>query len=558
MEKSISLILLLVCCMQAKSQLQVTTKTFDLETAKLEKSVNVIDAGVDKTKQKIFVKFATPVCDASKSSTATTVTTTFYGLDWTINKLVFDNEFNYQNTEEKKYSSTKEAIISNEKVFGKKFMPISGDGLGAALGGIAAPNSPIDYNYMFTKIVAGFGGIGGFKIGTSFIGLSVNGNVSKTKGSSCSELPTIFKRDNISAKEEKGQRWIPMFNHPIPNGGHILFNTSGVNPENKQHFVFRKYDENATVVKDKAFTFDYQCIPFAAFIDKGDGKFDYVLVTIPINYKKSDLKVNPANQYEYLRIDGTSFEVKEQLTITAPLGKWKINHALEKNGAVYLIGDAGKVADDHQDFSIPKPSDYPNFQIAKIVDGKLSYVNAFKEEDFKAANIRVNGEKFKGEYSAKAGDVQIEVVNDKLIYSGYQLDNNQRGDILLTAVFSASGQLEAFVTKNEEYANANLTFSEDGKRVYWLIQDYTEYNKNDKKINFLYPKDAKKILTALSVVTYNIDTKNATYQSLKNEEWGIENTNNIVFDNENEVVLLGSRLSKKAKESEIVFVKIKK
>jgi hypothetical protein len=558
--------LLLAATSFTQAQLQVSTKIFDLETAKLEKSVNIIDAGVDKASQKIFVKFATPVCDASKKSsvsfspgTITTTTTTYFkGLDWTINTLNFDKDFTFQNTEEKKYTSTKEAILNNEKVFGKKFMPISGDGLGTMLGGIAAPTAPVDYSYMFTKIVSGIAGIGGFKIGASFIGLSVNGNVSKTRGTSCNELPTIYKYDNIPAKEEKGQRWIPMFNQPIPNGGHILFNTSGVNKENKQHFVFRKYDEFAQVVKDKAFTFDYQCIPYMGSIDLGQGKFDYVLVTLPIDYKKSDLKVNPANQYEYFRIDGTTFEVKEQFSITAPLSQWKINQVVEKNGVIYLIGDAGKAADVHQDFSIPKPSDFPNFQVAKIVNGKLAHISAYKADDFKAALVTTQGEKFKGEFNCKAGDVQIEVVNHKLVYSGYQTDNGQRGDAMITAVFGNDGKLEAFVSKNEEYAKANMVFSNDGKKMYWLIQDYTEYNKTDKKINYIYPKEAKKVLTALSVVTYNIDAKTATYQTFKNEEWGIENSNNILYDNEQEVLLLGSRLTKKAKESELVFISIKK
>ena len=550
----------------AMAQLQVSTKAFDLETAKLEKSVNIIDAGVDRATQKIFVKFATPVCDAEKTKsvsfspgvTTTTTTTYFKGLDWTVNKLSFDKDFNYLTTEEKKYNSTKEAILNNEKVFGKKFMPISGDGLVAMLGGIAAPTAPVDYSYMFTKIVSGFAGIGGFKIGSSFIGLSVNGNVSKTRGASCNELPTIYKYDNISAKEEKGQRWIPMFNHPIPNGGHILFNTAGVNPEPKQHFVFRKYDENATVVKDRAFTFDYQCIPFAGFIDKGEGKFDYVIVTIPINYKKSDLKVNPANQYEYFRIDGTTFEVKHQTTITAPKSKWAIKHVYEKNNEVYLVGWAGKSSDEHQELSVPKESDFPNFQVAKIVNGKLAYVQAYSETDIKSAMVTVNGEKAKAENHLKAIDVNMDVANGKFIYSGQQAENGARADYMINAIFATDGKLETVITKEAEFYMSDLVFTKDGKTMYWMLKDVLEHNKWDKTSGVITPKDAKVVLTDLSVITYNLDNKNVQYQSFKNDEWAVNYKNHILYNTDNEVVLVGGKITKKAKESELVFITMKK
>lgn len=559
MKKTIVLGLFTILLMQANAQVEVTTKSLDLESVNKHKNWKIIDAGVDVSSKKVYVKFASASCDVDKSTIGSTTTTTFRGLAWKIDKLLFDNTFNYLSTEAKTYSNTFDAIANNEYVYGKKFNTIMAAGLGTSLGGVAMPSGPIDNSYIGTKIVSGIAGIGGFKIGNSQIGIKVGGESGKWGPDNCFENAAVFKIDNKPAKEEKGQRWIPQFNHAIPNGGHILFLTSGVNPDaTKQHLIFRKYDGDANVVNDKAFTFDYQCIMFAKEIEMAPGKFDYVFVTLPINYKKSTIKTNPANQYEYIRIDGTTFETKHQVTITAPHSQWKINQVFEKDGAVYLFGDAGKTSDEYQDFSVPKSSDYPNFQIAKITNGKLDYVNVIKEENIKAAMQNVNGEKVKSDMTLKLVDLQIDVVNGKLVYSGQQFEDSKRGDAIVCAVFNERGELETYLLKEAEFSKGNLVFSADGKTMHWLIQDVTEYNKWDKKTGTITAKDAKQLLNALYVVSYSFDSKTTKYKSLKNEEWGIQYNNTILYNTNNEVVLLGGKITKKAKESEVVFITIKK
>lgn len=558
MKKIIVLGLFTTLLMQAKAQLEVTTKSLDLESVNKHKNWKIIDAGVDISTKNVYVKFASASCDLDKSTIGSTTTTTFRGLAWKIDKLLFDNTFNYLSTEAKTYSNTFDAIANNEYVYGKKFSAIL-PSLGAAFAAVAMPSGQIDNSFMGTKIVSGVASIGGFKIGNSQIGIKVGGESGKWGPDNCFENAAVFKIDNKPAKEEKGQRWIPMFNHAIPNGGHILFNTSGVNPDlTKQHYIFRKYDGDANVVNDKALTFDYQCLMYAKEIETAPGKFDYVFVTLPINYKKSTIKTNPANQYEYIRIDGTTFETKHQVTITAPHSQWKINQVFEKDGAVYLFGDAGKTASEYQDFSVPKSSDYPNFQIAKITNGKLDYVNVIKEENIKTTIQSVNGEKVKSDMTLKLVDIQMDVVNGKLIYSGQQFEDGKRGDAIVCAVFNDKGELETYIVKEAEFSKGNLVFSANGKTMHWLIQDVTEYNKWDKKTGTITAKDAKQLLNALYVVSYSFDSKTTKYQSLKNEEWGIQYNNTILYNTNNEVVLLGGKITKKAKESEVVFITIKK
>lgn len=559
MKKSIVLGLFTAFLYNANAQLEVTTKSLELESVNKHKNWKIIDAGVDVATKKIFVKFASPSCNIDKSTIANTTTTTFKGLSWKVDKLFFDQEFTYQKSEPKTYSNTFDAIANNEYVYGKKFTAILGNGLGTAMGGVAMPSSSIDNSFMGTKIVTGIAGIGGFKIGNSLIGIKADGQNGKWGGDVCSENAAVYKIDNKSAKEEKGQRWIPMFNHPIPNGGHILFNTSGVNPdETKQHYIFRKYDGDANLVNDKALTFDYQCLIFAKEIETAPGKFDYVFVTLPINYKKSNAKVMPANQYEYIRIDGTTFETKDQVTFTAPHSEWKINHVYEKDGAVYLLGDAGKTANEYQDFGIHKSSNYPNFQMAKIQGGKLAYVTLVKEQDIKAAFKNVTNEKVKPDASLKVMDVEMNVMNGKFIITGQQFEDGKRSDAVITAVFTNNGELEVVLVKSAEFSKGNLAFSANGKNMYWLIQDVTEYNKWDSKTGVITAKESKQVLTALSIASYNLEDKSLQYQNMANEEWGIQYKNHILYDTDTEIVLLGGKLTKKAKESELIFVKIKK
>ena len=57
-----------------------------------------------------------------------------------------------------------------------------------------------------------------------------------------------------------------------------------------------------------------------------------------------------------------------------------------------MFGEAGKANNIHADFTVPKASDYPNVQIAKIEAGKLVYVKCITPKDIQSALVNVNGE----------------------------------------------------------------------------------------------------------------------------------------------------------------------
>lgn len=547
--------LLASLCLHA--QVEVSTKSFELESQNKHKGWSILDAGRDENNQ-IYVKFSQPVCDVTRS--AWTGTSTYKGLKWNIDKLIFDNEFNFQKTETKNYTSSEEALLNNEYVFGKTFMPVMAGGVGGALlSGAGLPSKPISNAYMFTNIIVPTVSITGFKIITSGIGCQPLATDTKTKGTLCGEIPVAETISSVDAKEQKGQRWIPMYNNPVPNGGNILFNTVGVSADpNVQYYVFRKYDKSGNVTKEKTFSFDYQCLPTVKEIEKTPGVFDYVFIMATINYKKSKLRVAPANQYEYIKVDGETFDIKEQFTFTAPFSQWLVGYAIEADGAIYLAGVAGEKNTIYLDFSVPKTDDYPNFQVIKIASGKLVFATATTTSQTQAANKTIEGLKSKAPFHYHLKDVQLFVKNGRLIISGQQEIAAIRGS-MVTAVFAATGELEAFIAKTEKvFSRGRISFNTDGSKLFWLLEDFSEYN-DVIGVNALNPKKAKQPISALTVLTYGVNEKQLIKnQPLINEEWAVNYKNPVLYESDSELLLLGNKITKKAKESEVVFITIKK
>lgn len=562
MKKTILISALCFSTLIISAQVEVSSKSFDLESQNKHKNWRAREAGIDAKTGNVYVKMLQPSCDITKSSDASYNYTTFNGLKWNIDKLIFDANFNYIETQAKTYESTKEALLKNENVFGKKYNVYYGSTYFAGKG-------QIDNSFMFSTIVAV---TAGYKVATSRIGLKATGQVSKTAATSCGERAAAYAGSNIDTKEEKGQTWIPFYNNPVPNGGNILFDTYGVLKEEKQHFIFRKYDENATVTKEKTFTFDYQCVIIGKEIEIAPGVFDYVFVTTPIKNKKSKIKIIPANNYEYFLIDGATFEIKEQLAFTAPNSNWMIDKAIHKNGTTYLIGGCSEKNTDYVDFYKPANSDnYENVQVVKIENGKLAYAKSIMNKDLKSAFKTAEGLKSTSNINFYMSQSTLDVVNSKLIYGGQQLKtgsgsvkvagqttNGPKLGALQVIVFNENGDIDAILSKQtSEQARAHISFSKDGKKLFWLLEDVGRYNSF--KDNMIYSKKSNEVVTSLSVLSYDLEAKEITkFQNLENDEWAVNYNNPILMEDESSMILLGNKITKKAKDSEIVFITIKK
>lgn len=557
MKKCILLIAACTTQIWAQAQVEVTAKGFELESVKKHKGWNIIEAGRDANTGKVYVKFAQSVCD--QTNNAWTGTRTFRGLKWDIDKLIFDDQFNFEGNALTNYKSSEEAVLNNEYVFGKTYMPMPVNIGKSMWQGGAALTRPINNAFMFKNVVTGTAGITGFKVNVSTIGCQPLVRDTKYNGTMCGETSVIENMGSTDAKEEKGQRWIPMYNNPVPDGGNILFNTSGVGPEDKQHYVFRKYNENAGVIKELSLTFDYQCLPTVKEIEKAPGMFDYIIVMTPINYKKSKITVAPANQYEYIRIDGETFSITEQFKFTAPNSQWIITELVEFDGAVYVYGIAGAKNNIYKDFALPKWKEYTTLQLAKVANGKVQYVTNISEQTAQGMLTVVPGIKGSAKASFHNVNTNLKVVNGKLFVAAQNNFAGKHGP-LVTMVFDQNGNLENYLAKPEKIvARGSLHFSADGKTAYWIMQDLGMYNSFDSKTGVLSAKKVKFLANAMAVVKYDVDNKQAsTLQSFVNEEWALDYNNTQLYETPNEVVLMGKKLTKKAKESEIVFVKMKK
>jgi hypothetical protein len=558
MKKKLLFITTLVMQQWLYAQVNVTTKNFELESVNKHKGWIIIEAGRDSITNKIFVKFAQSICD--QTNNAWTGTRTFKGLKWNIDKLLFNDQFALQNNELKSYTSSEEAVLNNEYVFGKTYFPVQVNIGKSFVEGGANIARPLNNAYMFKNIITGTSGITGFKVNTSVVGCEPIAKDTKTQGTLCGERAVIENLGSTDASEQKGQRWIPMYNNPVPNGGNVLFNTIGVSADpNKQHYVFKKFDANANLIKEQSFTFDYQCLPTVKEIEKAPGVFDYVLIMTPINYKKSDLRVAPANQYEYIRVDGESFSIKEQFTFTAPNSQWLITDLTEIDGAVYMLGVAGAKNNVYKDFAIPKWKEYTTFQLAKVANGNLQYVT--NTSQYKAQEILsvVPGVKGSAKASFHNTNLKMHAVNNKLLISA---QNNFAGELgaLVAMVFDGNGNLETYLAKPEEIvARGSLHFTADGKTAYWVLQDLGAYNKYDSKTGVLTANKVKFLANAMHVVKYDIASKQAApIQSFVNEEWALDYNNTQLYETATEILFLGKKLTKKAKESELVFIQLKK
>jgi hypothetical protein len=547
MKKSIVLGLFSTLLFNANAQVEVTTKSVELEPLNKHKVWRIIEAGRTSSNE-IYLKFGKPGCDVSRSSW--TGSSTYRGLSWNIDKLIFNSSFEYQKTEAKTYSTSEEAVLQNENVFGKSFMPISNKGIGGLItSSTGMPPRKISNKFLFNNIVVPAASFGGVKIKTSYI---TCGPI----GATCSEVPYIMDVNTESAKEAKGQQWIPTYNNPEPNGGNILFGTSGVNPDDtKVHYVFRKYNDKGTVIVDKAFTFDYQCLMSTKEIETAPGVFDYIFVTNTINYKKSKAVLAPANQYEYIRVDGKNFEIKERIKFEGVYTKWTLDEVIEENGALYIMGACGNSATEHMGFYVT-PKEKEGFQIAKIKDGKLEYIKAFTEKEAEAAIKIPEGLKGKVDVGFQFMNMHLYVKNGRIVYEGQSLINN-KFKAIVNIVIGVNGDLETIIAQPfYDGASYSTHFSKDGNTLYWILGDAMEYNKYDNGV--FYSKKAREVVNAIGVVKYDMNAKSAVHQNLMNDDWAVLYTNPLLYESDSEIVLNGIKLSKKAKESEAIFVMIKK
>src|SRR5574343_732380 len=212
MKKSVLLIAACIAQQWLHAQVEVTTKSFELESINKHKGWGIIDAGRDSATNAIYIKFAQAVCD--QTNNAWTGTRTFRGLKWNIDKLVFNDQFTLENNLLKNYTSSEEAVQNNEYVFGKTYYPIQVNIGKSFIQGGANITRPLSNAFMFKNIITGTSGITGFKVNTSVVGCEPLVRDTKTQGTLCGERAVIENLGSTDISEQKGQKWYPVYNNP--------------------------------------------------------------------------------------------------------------------------------------------------------------------------------------------------------------------------------------------------------------------------------------------------------------------------------------------------------
>jgi hypothetical protein len=196
-KKVCSVAALSIFSLAAFAQLQVETKSFDLESVKKEKWK--MFSGYKSPEGNLVIKLGQPKCDQVTSSGVVTTN----GVAWDFEELEFDKDLNYLKSTSKNFSNSAEAL-QYEPVWGKTF---SASNVSFANGGSLENLNPSDFGKTFVMPTASAIGTG--KVSTARVESEVKGvlNSKGTAAVGCNQYPVLKILSSESVKDEKGQKW---------------------------------------------------------------------------------------------------------------------------------------------------------------------------------------------------------------------------------------------------------------------------------------------------------------------------------------------------------------
>ena len=592
-------ILILLISMGSQAQTNFTTTTFDLST--IGKQGWNFFPGYQDSNGDLVVKMGVASCEMSTDKSFTGTTYNYQGLSWQFDEIRFGNDLTFKNEKEVTFGNSIDAM-KYAPVYGEYFNPVPQD----IAGGVIL-SRPLTSDFMGTTIITPAVSFKGYQIAKSFVYGKVQAPAGKSFGGadltnyySCGENPVFSVLEKIDAKENKGEKWVPVYNDYIPNGGVILFGYSkdGLD-ETKRFFMLKQFNDAMEEVKRAELTFDYINALVVKELPRGNGINDYIIISQSNdNTKWGGKKVNvkPANFAEVIYFDGENFEVTSRSETTLDFTQWNIASAIrDKEGSVYLFGAAGPDNKTYvnsinmvvsSDMKMPGFNVYnnsktlPNAQIAKIVDGKVAYLKGISASDVdsKSQTLTIGKAKAKSDpiFTTQYGvSPKLFIKNGQLIvtYQQFYKAANAGSDLtgttlgepdkgnMVCMVFDKSGTLLSHIVKPEEsHSVSNEFFTADGNQMYWTTYDIAALNKLENEGGrALENKVPGTYAGHLHLVKVNLTTGKANEAEwLGQEEWAIDALHPVIADGKDYFVLSGRTLAKKAKDSELVLVKINK
>ena len=574
----------------AFSQYDVAIKPFDLGSVKKEKWA--VYGGYKAKNGEVVVKLGSPKCDMSIDNDFFSKTYTFKGIAWDFEELHFDADFNFKSAESKHFNSSIEAV-KYEPIWGRKFA-VSIKGIPYYLTSEYVGKTAIFNNYDYLssgkKPFLIKGGVYS-KISTP----STDQKITYT----CTETPELQTLDNGSANinDDKDARFSIVGGFPQVGGGIYMYLRSGTGvDESKLNYEVQKYGEDVRKpLATKLFSFDYNNNVQFLKIENKNGQEDFAVISQTSDkYAPKGLAIKPANYAEIIILDGTTLEIKSRLTIDLKGTKWFIKSAIvAPNGSVYLVGPCGEDAKEYiahnGNFKIVdgtgkkgalgtlvnSPECLPNLQVVKISNNKVESVNLITSSLAESKLTVLLGSEFKAKPKASFTPI---LDNGQRVGSGWMIEQNQyfvnfsNNKLILTyevrsngwanVVIDPTGNIEKFlITPTDGFATSDVFFSEDGKQMYWAVYEPNAHNSPILPDNGLYqPKKLKNVLAAdllFSQISLD-DFSTKGIQVIGGKEVALIANNPLIANTADELIFQGRSLDKKAKESELIFIKIKK
>lgn len=594
MEKMILLLIFCFAMINLNAQVEVKTSTFDLENITKEKWK--IYGGYKAANGELVLKLGSPKCDMSKNSW--TGSYTFSGVEWDFEELHFDSDMKYISKESKHFNSSIEAL-AYEPVWGKKFAVMAEGWAGGA--GINFDNSYIGKK----TIIASSNMFGQPSIINGYIYSQVATPSSSQKiVYACSEIPTLKVVSTVSPKEAKGEKWMFVKGYHEPGSGVIFYQRAGTGmDDSKMNYVLNKYDENATQIATKLFTFEYNNTCQIIQLTKANGESDYVIISQAV--KKSAPKgaaIKEADYAEVILIDGKTLDIKMQEEVKLKYSKWFIRYGgYTPEGNVFLFGPAAESNTEY----LPMPGsacmpgvedkafkgygvcniadESPNLQTILIQNNKVASINGVSKQEAAALQTILEGSPYKAKanpvFTATtdnlqrlAMDIMIEQqnffvhhANNKIVMS-FETFTEKKGAELerngwATLILDANGKLEKYLTMpTAGFSTSNQLFSSDKKTMYWTCYEPNALNSKIGDNGVYEPKAVKNMLAGqLMLAKVDLTTNTSSkIQMIGEKEYAVNAKSPLVADTDTEIIFQGKTLNKKAKDSELILIKVKK
>ncbi len=433
------------------AQSNVQVQTIGLVENGKSKSSRIVETSYNPISKEAKLTFVTTWCDGSGAYDA---------VKYNFEHLTFDNNFNFKRIEE-------ESIEGLGNVLFK--YPVLG----------VNHEFKSKYNYL-----AGAGPKGGWLSQFEFV---VKGNPAADY---CYQILNATKTDLQLNFPGEGV----LFSYTTRDGVVVLTQNS----QSESTVNIRTFDHAGKEIKQSNFIINYGFAAKALVLKNENGGEDIVLIVQPTEkYSKYGIKIDKVKsnplEFEYIRIDGNSLQVKERFVFNAVSTQWIPEYIVEENGAVYVFGQAsskvemneyhfgGIMTTEGLDFqNYIRVDELENYQFIKVKNGALEYVTSLTPKDMAGVESLIDGAKGKNNASGYFRKQEIKIIDDKIYLTGQNTSVGSNGDNRsqeFMMMIDEKGKLtNLFYVPKSNYANANMFVSADKKTMYWAIYDYSKYD----------------------------------------------------------------------------------